>query len=148
MGRIEKSIIIKAPPTDVWELLALDRLPEWTEGLQERVEYTSEVSTPENKYRVGASTRTNIKGAGTVDFEITASLKHEKLTYRMLGKRAMNTFVTYLLEPREDGTQFKYVMTYKLPWGILGKAFGKLGEGTLEKEAERSLENLKNILEK
>jgi uncharacterized protein YndB with AHSA1/START domain len=68
--RIEKAIEIRAAPEKVWEMLALDRLPEWTEGLQESVEYTSEVRVPKDKYRVGAYTRTNIKMAGTIDFEI------------------------------------------------------------------------------
>ena len=57
LGRVEKSIEIKAPPEKVWEMLALDRLLEWEEGYQkdiESVEYTSEVSTPEDKYEVGA----------------------------------------------------------------------------------------------
>ena len=129
-------------------MLALDRLSEWTEGLQESVEYTSEVRIPEDKYRVDACTHTNMKGAGAIDFEITESLENEKITYRMLGKRANNTIVTYILEPFEEGTKFAYVMTYELPWGILGKFVGRLGKGMLEKEAEKSLENLRNILEK
>lgn len=29
LGRVEKSIIIKAPPEKVWELLALDRFQDW-----------------------------------------------------------------------------------------------------------------------
>ena len=148
MGRVEKSIEIKASPEKVWEMLALDRLPEWTEGLQKSVEYISEVRTPEDKYRVGALTRTNIKGAGTIDFEIMECLENEKIRYRMIGKRANNTVVTYILEPFEEGTKFVYVMTYELPWGIIGKFFGKLAKGMLEKEGERSLEQLKSILEK
>ena len=32
MGRVEKSIEIKAPPEKVWEMLALDRFPEWQVG--------------------------------------------------------------------------------------------------------------------
>ena len=148
MARIEKSIEIRAPPEKVWEMLALDRLPEWTEGLQKSVEYISEVRIPEDKYRVGASTRTNIKGAGIIDFEITECLENEKIRYRMLGKRANNTIVTYVLEPFEERTKFGYVMTYELPWGILGKFLGRLGNGMLEKEAEKSLEDLKSVLEK
>ena len=46
MGRVEKSIEIRAPPEKVWEMLAFDRIQEWDEGygegLGERVEYTSE----------------------------------------------------------------------------------------------------------
>jgi uncharacterized membrane protein len=147
MGRIEKSIEIKAPPEKVWELLALDRLPEWNEEYG-NVKYTSELRNPEDKYRVGASSHTNIKGAGAIDFKITESLKNEKMTFRMIGKRANNTVVTYVLKSIDEGTQFAYVMTYQLPWGSLGKFIGKIGQGMLEKEAEKSLEKLKSILEK
>ena len=34
MGRIEKSIEIKASPERGWEMLALDRLPEWMDVLE------------------------------------------------------------------------------------------------------------------
>jgi len=147
LGRIEKSIEIRAPREKVWELLALDRLPEWNEEYG-NVRYTTEVRNPEDKYRVGASSHTNMKGAGAIDFEITESLKHEKMTFRMLGKRANNTVVTYVLESVDEGTSFAYVMTFKLPWGILGTFLDKFGKGFLKKEAEKSLETLKSILEK
>jgi len=147
VGRVEKSIEIEVPPEKVWELLALDRLPEWNEEYG-NVKYTSEVRNPEDKYRVGASSHTNIKGAGAIDFEITESLKNEKMTFRMIGKRANNTVVTYVLKSVDEGTQFAYVMTYQLPWGSLGKFLEKMGQGMLEKEAEKSLEKLKSILEK
>lgn len=147
MVRIEKSIEIKASPEKVWEMLALDRLPEWNEEYG-NVKYTSDVRNSEDKYRVGASSHTNMKGAGAIDFEITESLKNEKVTFRMIGKRANNAVVTYVLESVDDGTNFVYVMTYELPWGILGKGLGKLAKGSLEKEGEKSLEKLKTILEK
>jgi len=147
LGRIEKSVEIKAPPEKVWEMLALDRLPEWNEEYG-NVKYTSDVRNPKDKYMVGASSHTNIKGAGAIDFEITESLENEKMTFRMIGKRANNTVVTYVLESVDDGTKFAYVMTFKLPWGVFGTLLDKLGKGMLEKEAEKSLEKLKSILEK
>jgi hypothetical protein len=66
----------------------------------------------------------------------------------MLGKRANNTVVTYVLKSVDEGTQFAYVMTFKLPWGIFGTFLDKMGKGMLEKEAEKSLGKLKSILEK
>ncbi len=147
LGRIEKSIEIEAPPEKVWEMLALDRLAEWNEEYG-NVKYISEVRNAEDKYRVGASSHTNMKGAGEIDFKITESLKHEKMTFRMLGKRANNTVVTYVLEPLGGGTKFGFVMTFKLPWGVFGTLLDKVGKGFLEKEAEKALEKLKSILEK
>ena len=147
MGRIEKSIEIKASPEKVWEMLALDRLQEWNEEYG-NVKYTSEVHSPEDRYRVGAFSHTNMKGAGETNFEITESLRNEKMTFRMLGKRANNTVVTYGLESVDEGTKFAYVMTFKLPWGIFGTFLDRLFRGMLGKEAEKSLEKLKSILEK
>ena len=147
MGRIEKSIEIGAPREKVWEMLALNKLPEWNEEYGD-VKYTSEVRNPEDKYRVGASSHTDIKGAGAIDFEITESLENEKMTFRMLGKRANNTVVTCGLQSVDEGTRFAYVMTFKLPWVIFGTLLDKLVKGGLEKEAEKSLEKLKSILEK
>jgi len=34
LGRVEKSIEIRAPHEKVWEMLAVDRFPEWDEGTQ------------------------------------------------------------------------------------------------------------------
>jgi len=52
------------------------------------------------------------------------------------------------LEPADEGTRFAYVMTFKLPWGVFGTLLDRLGRGWLGKEAEKSLEKLKSILEK
>jgi len=56
LGRREKKIVIKAPPEKVWKMLAWDKTAEWITGYK-RVNYTSEVRTPEDKYRVGTSAK-------------------------------------------------------------------------------------------
>ena len=82
MTKIEKSIEIKASPEKVWEMLALDRFQEWTVGIASSfldtkdIKFTSEVSTPEDKYRVGASAQSRGE-----TFKVTESLKNEKITY-------------------------------------------------------------------
>ena len=150
MGRIEKSIEIKTPPEKVWEMLALDRWPEWMVEEWKNPEYTSEVHTPKDKYKVGASAHIFDRNT-KYDFEITESLENEKITFRTKvaggGKVTMN--VTFILEPDEEATRLTYAIDYEMPWGIFGKflekAFAKrMGEGQLEK----SLEKLKSILEK
>jgi uncharacterized membrane protein len=125
-------------------MLALDRWTEWMDGWK-NAEYTSEVHTPEDKYRVGASahiTERNTK----YDFEITESFENEKITFRSKG--AWNGFITYILEPVEEGTKLTYAMDYEMPWGILGKGIDKLGRRWGEKTVEKESKKLKSILEK
>jgi len=156
VARIEKSIEIKAPPEKVWEILALDRFQEWSEEYRKSLksmEYTSEVQTPEDKFRVGTSAHVNMKGMGMgeMDFEISESLENERITY--LGKRPRDNQpianLTFILEPVEEGTKFTHIYDYKMPLGIIGKFLDKAysqrwGENKMEKE----LEEIKSIVEK
>ena len=151
MVRIEKSIIIKAPPEKIWEMLAFDRLQEWMD-MMERVEYTSEVNTPEDKYKVGATALGTPEGGppDNCHFEITESLEHGKFTHRSWEKvyrGTMGGLITSTLEPVEAGTRFTYEVKSEIHWGILGKIIQPLILWYSRKEYEKWLENLKNILE-
>jgi len=153
LGRVEKSIEIKAAREKVWEMLALDRWSEWQPGsgftslqIENGVKFISEVNTPEDKYRVGASARPTTYDKLT--FKVTESLKNKKITY-LIEEPGRESTITYILEPVEDGTKLTHSTSYEMPWGIFGKflekAFAKrIGEGQLEK----SLGKLKSILEK
>jgi len=152
LARIEKSIEIKVPSEKVWQMLALDRWPEWMDGWKS-AEYTSEVHTPEDKYRVGASAHiTEDKHSMTTkyDFDITESLENEKVTFRSKGTGGGRVAMTigYILESVEEGTRLTYAMDYEMPWGILGKFLDKLGGSSGEKILEKELQKLKSILEK
>ena len=159
MTRVETSIVIKAPPEKVWEMLALDRWSEWlgraflqTEGMK----FTSEVNTPEDKYRVGASAQSKMVRDINLrliqeTFTVTESLKNEKITYRCVQEESGNEFatITLVLEPIEDGTRLTYAVSFEMPWGVFGKFIEKVGGRRLgERGIEKSLEKLKSILEK
>jgi len=154
--RIEKSIEIRAPPEKVWEMLAFDRHKEWDEEMEKglkSLEYTSEVHTPEDKYKVGASAHVNLigMGMGELDFEVTESLENEKMTFHVKksGTNQTTGIMTLILEPAEEGTKFTCVFDYKMPWGIFGKFLEKLFARRMEeKHLEKCLEKLKSILEK
>ncbi len=156
MTKIEKSIEIKASPEKVWEMLAFDRQVEWDEEMQKglkSLEFTSEVHTPEDKYKVGASAHVNIKGmgAGEFDFEVTESLENEKMTFNVKksGTKRTTVIATFLLEPIETGTKLAFVYDYEMPWGVFGKGLNKLfGQRMEEKHQEKCLMQLKSILEK
>ena len=145
MDRVEKSVEIKAPPEKVWEMLALDRWSEWQVGSfldTKNMKFTSEVNTPKDKYRVGASAYPSTHPKA--DFKVTESIENEKITYLHEGEFPM----TYILEPVEEVTKLTYVVEYEMPWGILGKLLFRLLRGIGERDVERGLEKLKSILEK
>jgi uncharacterized protein YndB with AHSA1/START domain len=151
LGTTEKSIIIKAPPEKIWELLAFDRFPEWSD-MMESVEYTSEVNTPQDKYRVGATGLGTPEGGpvNNCHYEITESAQHEKITHQMWEKWGPGTLsgsITYTLEPVEAGTCFTYEANYEIPFGIFGKIISPLILLYGKKELEKSLEKMKTILE-
>jgi uncharacterized membrane protein len=139
--RIEKSVEIKAPPEKVWEMLALDRMPEWM--YWKSVAFISEVRTPEDKYRVGASAHVTEKHA-KYDMEITESLENEKIMYIAHPGRSTMT-LTYTLKPVEGGTEVTYACAC-WGWGILCLICGLFGDKLFG--VESSLNNLKSILEK
>ena len=131
-----------APIEKVWEMLALDRLPEWMP--YKSVEYTSGVRKPEDKFRVGASA--HITEHVKYDFEITESLENEKITFR---SKKYNMIRAYTLKPTETGTKVAVVFDYTSPYSILGKLVDKsFGQRIAEREIQSSFEKLKSILEK
>jgi len=147
LTRIETLIEIKVPPEKVWEMLAFDRFTEWMEGIKS-VEYTSEVNTPEDKYRVGASAHMSEKH-GECDLEITESLENEKITYSVRGYRGSRyTIGSYALKPTEAGTEMTSVTDYEVT-NLIFKILEKLYlQRALEKDLKKASENLKSILEK
>ena len=146
MIRIEKSIEIKAPPEKVWEILAFDRWSEWSEQYKS-VEYTSEVHTPEDKYKVGASCRIDTK-EGVVNIEVTESLENEKISYRVQGMKGVrNANGTFTLKPTEVGTKITAVSDVELSSFML-KMLSRVVSRALEKDFEKGLGKLTSILEK
>ncbi len=148
MGRIEKSIEIGVTPEKVWAMLAFDRQPEWFEE-RTSAEYTSEVRTPQDKYRVGASACITEKHFGKFDIEVTESLENEKITYVCRGvPHSTDVIETFTLEPIGVGTKITFVADGEvngMVYRILEKLFVRRA---IEKGTGKSLEKLKSILEK
>jgi carbon monoxide dehydrogenase subunit G len=147
--RLEKSIEIKASPEKVWEMLAMDRLPEWMDVVElESAKYISEVRTPADKHRVGASAHM-IEKRWEYDLEITESLKNERMTVHTKGgKHGMGYTSTSNLEPVQEGTKLTVALDIEPGYGLLGKAVHRLMRSAEEKMFRRALEKLKSILKK
>ena len=144
MVRIEKSVEIKAPPEKVWEMLAFDMMPEWM--CWKSVAFISEVRTPEDKYKVGASARVTEKHT-KYDLEITESLENEKIMYSSKGIAGgiSHLTLTCTLKPVEGGTEVTYACAC-WGWGPICSICGLFVDKLFG--VEPSLNNLKSILEK
>ena len=132
-------------------MLALDRLPEW--WVFESVEYTSEVHSPEDKYRTGATALGTPPGGpqDNCHFEVKYSLEHEKLTYRMWERwlrRTLGGSLTYILDPIDGGTELTLVCVLEIPWGILLKFLEPFMLMYCRRVFEETLESLKIVMEK
>jgi len=106
LGRVERSIEIKAPPEKVWEMLALDKFPEWDEGTRKNVkstEYVSEVRTPEDKYRVGTIARQTENRGKTLD---SSANSHHTLFSTFLSSK----LIEHLLQTKS----YEYLMRNSL----------------------------------
>jgi len=148
MTRIEKSIEIKASPEKVWEMLALDRCPEWMDDLKSS-EYITEVHTPEDKYKVGTSAHWIKVKKEEHDMEIMESLENEKIVFRTSPLHGVRVTGTFTLKPTEAGTEMTYAVDYEMPWGVLGKFLDKLMiKRAFKKDIEGESKKLKSILEK
>ena len=109
--------------------------------------YISEVRTPEDKYKVGASAHI-IEKRWEYDLEITESLKNEKITaHTKGGKHGMGYTVTYDVKPVQEGTKLTVAADIEPGYGILGKAIYRLFRSAEEKMFERAGEKLKSLLE-
>ena len=69
-------------------------------------------------------------------------------TWEGRGPAGSYARTSYRLTPDGDGTRFEYENEFKAPGGLLGKAASRVVVGGLpEREAKRSLQRLKALLE-
>jgi hypothetical protein len=157
LGGTEDTIAIKVPSEKVWEMLAFDKFPAWTEAYGEKIEYTSKVSIPNDKFRVGATAQGIPTKADDnyCRFEIIESLENSKIKIYAWEKPKylgiLSIFITFSLESAGSYTKFTYEIESD-KYGNLG-IFGKLLEKLyfrrmVKKQIKEALENLQVILEK
>ncbi len=146
MAHIKRHIDVVASPDAVFSLLTdLDRLPEWATIVVDSRDASARPLT------AGCTFRQTIRVMGreldtewrVTEFEPARRLAHEA-TAAMGGHLAMTQTIT----PRDGGTRVQLEVDYELPGGFLGDLLDAAGvEAHNEREAERSLQNLKELLD-
>ena len=143
--KIERTIVIAAPPEAVYDLVMdPSRLEDWVSIHEELVH------APNGRLNEGDELSQKLKVAGKafkVSWKVSTAHRPHDIEWDGHGPLGTKARVSYDLEPRGDGTCFNYVNEYDLPGGPLGKLGGKAFARTAAKEADRTLVRLKGLLE-
>lgn len=144
--KVERSIVIAAPPASVYEVVMdPQRLGDWVTVHQELVE------APEGELSEGDCLVQRLKVGGQgfkVTWDVVKAEPARDVEWEGRGPMGTKARVSYDLEPRDGGTCFNYINEYELPGGPLGKLGAKAFERTAGKEADKTLERLKGLLER
>ena len=155
MGRLQREIVIGAPPEAVFAYLAQpERLPEWTPGVIS-VKQTSTgpvgVGTTTEALVEAFGVRQTLLGRCTV-FEPPRRLVVENVTARGITVGGVSigqvstTSASELL-PEGTGTRLRASLEYTLSAGFLTGLAEKVAGPQMQADFDRSLQNLKHLLE-
>ena len=144
--KVERSIEIAAPPADVYEVV-MDphRLGDWV-----TVHAGLDDGAPE-RLRKGSKLGQSLKVAGQkfhVKWVVVTAEAPRAVEWEGRGPLGTKARVAYRLDDRDGSTCFDYMNEYELPGGPLGKLGARAFARTAGKEADRTLERLKGLLER
>ena len=148
MTLVTASIQIDAPPERVYDtMLDPSRLGEWV-TIHRRVNRADD-GRPHEGYEMEQTLC--LRGANfKVRWTLTEAQRPDHATWEGRGPAHSYARTAYRLRERDGGkTQFDYENEFKAPGGFLGAAASRmLIGGVPEREARRSLERLKALLER
>ncbi|HEY2603474.1 MAG TPA: SRPBCC family protein [Thermoleophilaceae bacterium] len=144
--RVERSIELDVPPERVYDLVMdPQRLEDWVTihaGLKD---------APSGELRKGSELVQSLKLAGRrfdVHWEVVQAEKPKRVVWEGKGPVHSRAKVVYDLDPDGDGkTCFSYTNEYSMPGGPLGRIAAGALKHTAERESERTLQQLKRIIE-
>ena len=146
MTKLEREIDIHASPDRVYDVLTDPRcLGEWV-TIQEELE-----EAPEGDLKKGSRLRQRMKVAGR-RFRLSWTVMEADRPSRVVweGKGPMGSKATAVYELSGDGdggTRFSYCNQYDLPGGPAGRIAGRAILAASGREADRTLERLKELVE-
>jgi uncharacterized protein YndB with AHSA1/START domain len=148
MSEVRAKIEIDAPPETVYDLmLDPDRLHEWV-TIHRKINRV-DAGDPRKGYEMDQTLclrHANFK----VHWTLTEADRPHAATWEGRGPAGSYARTSYRLKPVDGGrTRFEYENEFKAPGGFLGAAASRVIVGGVpEREANRSLENLKALVER
>lgn len=146
MSVVVASIEIAAPPERVWEVV-MDprRLGDWV-TIHRKLGTVSEIPL-----REGSTMEQTMALAGApfhVRWQVTELDPGRRAVWEGRGPARSRAHTTYELTASDGGTRFDYRNEFKAPGGPIGIVADRvLVHGLSEREAHRTLERLKELLE-
>ena len=146
MSEVRAQIDIDAAPQDVYDvMLDAGRLHEWV-TIHRKVNHVDS-GEPHEGFAMDQTLclrHANFK----VHWTLTEADRPHRATWEGRGPAGSYARTSYRLTPKGDGTHFEYENEFKAPGGLLGAAASRVMVGGVpEREARRSLEALKALLE-
>jgi uncharacterized protein YndB with AHSA1/START domain len=147
MAHIRREIDLTASPEHAFALLTdLDRLPEWATIVVD----TRDVS--ELPLRAGCTFRQTVRVMGRElesEWKVTELEPERLIAYEATSPGGGSLAMKQSLLPENGGTRVVLEIDYELPGGFLGELLDRaVVEAQNEREAERSLQRLKPIVER
>lgn len=143
---VRESVVIAAPPERVWETVMDPALLERWVTTHESVD-----APTAGQVGKGDSFRQRLRLAGKgfdVEWTVEEAEAPRLARWRGDGPAGSTARVVYRLAAADGGTRFEYENEFALPGGVMGKvAGGLLSAAPGKREARRSLERLKDLLE-
>jgi carbon monoxide dehydrogenase subunit G len=145
--KVERNIEIDAPREKVWRTLMDPRsLKDWV-SIHKKL-----VDAPDGELRKGSELTQCLHLAGknfNVHWTVRESDKPNRAVWEGEGPMRSKAGVVYELEENGEGsTRFHYTNEFKSPGGPFGAIIDRITGGTAERQADKTLTNLKALLEK
>lgn len=145
--KVERTVEIRAPRERVWETLMDPRsLEDWV-SIHKALK-----AAPDGELRKGSELTQCLHMAGTsfnVHWKVVESEKPSHAIWEGRGPMRSKATVNYDLEDAGDGTtRFVYANEFKSPGGPFAAVVDRITSGTAERAADKTLANLKALLER
>ena len=141
MPTINNSINISAPVEKVFAYVTDPmNLPEWFVGMTEVTDVSGSGVGQHSRW-----TYTMIGIPFHGDSKLTEHVPNERLVYEQEG--GITSTMTFTFAPHESGTKLGLDMDYTIPVPVLGKLAEKIVFKRNQREAQMSMENIKERME-
>jgi len=144
--RVQRSIEIAAPPEKIWPFLVEpEKILKWCITL-EKFEYAGEqrsgVGTPFYFEEKGAV------GLMKLNFAVTEWVENERLAFKMTSGNIVKGYEQrWTAEATPSGSRFTFMEEVELPYGIIGKIMGLVGQRSSVATVGKMLAKLKSLAE-